>query len=722
MNLVPYTVTALSESDAVGTGGRNIVIGAVVTLQTPAEGVVTLHDDAVGANPSTAKTTGAKGQVVVFVEPGEYRVFINGNARGRAQVAVGRPVTAVDSVDALRLQRGRFNGDTVQLLSYHAGLNKGGGVLVWDATSTAADDSGVTFAVTGVATGRWVRLLDGLVTPEMFGARGDGVANDFASLSTWASYVNITGHGLLLGHYKFNSSTPMDFSNPVKLYANAAILDMSDCPVNSVAIRFNAGAETSYNLTTDAIGSNSAMSASDLAASGITAGSFVRLFSDAVLDPGRTNSKIGEIVRVNEIDLETGALVFGYDTSVQVTPPLPLTFVYLVSDNAKIAKVHPMLDVGLFGDCLMIGGADFTTRHIGIEMRTCISPYISKGWVGRSLGNRWLWLRSCLDVTLDIGNVSDSPADTTGYGVSIGDASSDILIKGMVGNQLRHMIATNNSTDLIGIPKRITVDGFIANNAAKSNSGSGAGGDAMDAHAAAIYVTYRNGKIFQPSGQAINIECANVNLENIEIFGPMGANQAIYCYNWTNLAASYFIKNITYYGEAPASGIIRVNNLGSGTVDRVVVDGVNFDSATGVILFIQKAKIASVSNIIGGRMGAPNTGSILFEDCDTVKINTVYGEQMVNIAPVRVRRSKRVFIDDVQVALISGSTQGVIDIDDVNTGQLTSVIVNGVAGWAKSGTSNSRLVGLRAVTGTPIVKVSEETNIPVGTGPLTANI
>ena len=83
MSLVPYTVTALAESDAVGTGGRNIVIGAVVTLQTPAGGVVTLHDDAAGANPSTAKTTGAKGQVVVFVEPGEYRVFINGNARGR---------------------------------------------------------------------------------------------------------------------------------------------------------------------------------------------------------------------------------------------------------------------------------------------------------------------------------------------------------------------------------------------------------------------------------------------------------------------------------------------------------------------------------------------------------------------------------------------------------------------------------------------------------------
>jgi hypothetical protein len=87
MSLVPYTITALAESDAAGTGGRNIVIGAVVTLQTPDGGVVTLHDDAAGANPSTAKTTGAKGFVTVFVEPGEYQTFINGNARGRVVVA-----------------------------------------------------------------------------------------------------------------------------------------------------------------------------------------------------------------------------------------------------------------------------------------------------------------------------------------------------------------------------------------------------------------------------------------------------------------------------------------------------------------------------------------------------------------------------------------------------------------------------------------------------------
>ena len=99
MILVPYTVTALAESDAVGTEGKNIVVGAVVTLQTPSGGVVTMFDNAAGDNGSTAKTTGSKGFVVVFVEAGEYQLFINGNARGRVVVAIDAEALAAPDSD-----------------------------------------------------------------------------------------------------------------------------------------------------------------------------------------------------------------------------------------------------------------------------------------------------------------------------------------------------------------------------------------------------------------------------------------------------------------------------------------------------------------------------------------------------------------------------------------------------------------------------------------------
>jgi hypothetical protein len=44
----------------------------------PADTVVLMYDDAAGSNGNTAKTTGANGQVVVYVEPGAYRLSVNG--------------------------------------------------------------------------------------------------------------------------------------------------------------------------------------------------------------------------------------------------------------------------------------------------------------------------------------------------------------------------------------------------------------------------------------------------------------------------------------------------------------------------------------------------------------------------------------------------------------------------------------------------------------------
>lgn len=76
-------------------------------------------------------------------------------------------------IDTLRTTVADFDGD-VRLLVCHTTNGDGGhGTFRWDASSTAADDNGVTIAVTGVATGRWVRQYEYL-TPDMFGAIGNG--------------------------------------------------------------------------------------------------------------------------------------------------------------------------------------------------------------------------------------------------------------------------------------------------------------------------------------------------------------------------------------------------------------------------------------------------------------------------------------------------------------------------------------------------------------------
>lgn len=104
MALVPHKVTALAESDADGTSGKNIVAGAVVSLFDDLGGAITLYDDESGTNPSTTKTTGSNGQVVVWVTPGEYDEAVNGSTLRKITIP-GRASGEVDTFANLQLYR-----------------------------------------------------------------------------------------------------------------------------------------------------------------------------------------------------------------------------------------------------------------------------------------------------------------------------------------------------------------------------------------------------------------------------------------------------------------------------------------------------------------------------------------------------------------------------------------------------------------------------------------
>lgn len=70
----------------------------------------------------------------------------------------GQPaMRSVASVAELQTTRARFDGESAFLTSYYSGQNKGGGNIIWDASSTV-DDLSLTnyFKVDGVDVGRWV--------------------------------------------------------------------------------------------------------------------------------------------------------------------------------------------------------------------------------------------------------------------------------------------------------------------------------------------------------------------------------------------------------------------------------------------------------------------------------------------------------------------------------------------------------------------------------------
>ena len=81
MSLFSYPVTALALSDAQGTNGQNIVVGASITLVDTSGNPVVMFDDAIATNGNTLKTTGADGTKDIFVDSGAYVITVNGASR-----------------------------------------------------------------------------------------------------------------------------------------------------------------------------------------------------------------------------------------------------------------------------------------------------------------------------------------------------------------------------------------------------------------------------------------------------------------------------------------------------------------------------------------------------------------------------------------------------------------------------------------------------------------
>lgn len=92
MTFFAYPITALAESDATGTDGKNIVANAVVTATDLDLNTVLMYDDESGANPNTLKTLDLKGEGNIFFTPGEYLVSINGGTAKQITIAGNAPV------------------------------------------------------------------------------------------------------------------------------------------------------------------------------------------------------------------------------------------------------------------------------------------------------------------------------------------------------------------------------------------------------------------------------------------------------------------------------------------------------------------------------------------------------------------------------------------------------------------------------------------------------
>ncbi len=88
--------------------------------------------------------------------------------------------------------------DVAVVRGYHSAGDGGGGVFFWDSSSSETDDGGMVVASNAGGNGRWKRILPtATLHVAMFGAKGDGAADDGVAIQSAINALSAAGGGFL---------------------------------------------------------------------------------------------------------------------------------------------------------------------------------------------------------------------------------------------------------------------------------------------------------------------------------------------------------------------------------------------------------------------------------------------------------------------------------------------------------------------------------------------
>lgn len=104
------------------------------------------------------------------------------------------------NVATLRALTAPADGTTQYVNGYYAAGDGGGGAYTFSASSSASDNGGTVIAP-NVGSGRWLRDATSTITPEVFGAKGDGSTIDGTAIGNAITYVS-GAPGVQLNFYR----------------------------------------------------------------------------------------------------------------------------------------------------------------------------------------------------------------------------------------------------------------------------------------------------------------------------------------------------------------------------------------------------------------------------------------------------------------------------------------------------------------------------------------
>lgn len=133
----------------------------------------------------------------------------------------------IKSMSVLRNTTAENNGEIVLLTSFYENKSIGGGLFIWDAASTAADDLGCIIKTNSSQMGRWLRFVTHYVNYDMFGADATG--------------VDVSDQRLVNCHNFANTNNLMVIQKSgVFLWRKLSIPVMTDCDLTGATIKTDA--------------------------------------------------------------------------------------------------------------------------------------------------------------------------------------------------------------------------------------------------------------------------------------------------------------------------------------------------------------------------------------------------------------------------------------------------------------------------------------------------
>lgn len=161
----------------------------------------------------------------------------------------------VKNIAELKLRKGTPES-TVEVLGYYTEGDGGGGNFYWDNTSTETDNGGTIISVSTVGIGRWKRNVTNNINVKWFGAKGDGITNDFDKVNNILTYCNSKTVSSVIeffdGVYKINS--PLNIRiDKVSINGNSCELDFSSITNGDCIVITGSSSGQPYNNVTQYI-------------------------------------------------------------------------------------------------------------------------------------------------------------------------------------------------------------------------------------------------------------------------------------------------------------------------------------------------------------------------------------------------------------------------------------------------------------------------------------